>query len=84
MLDRRNDPLYLFPDRDFRDTMPHGVTLPTLVGQPAALAQFEDLIGPFRPEPKPRRRPGWGVVVTCSSLAAAAGYVAGLFAAAIL
>lgn len=79
-----NEPTYLFKDRAFRDTMPHGVTLPTLVGQPAALAQFEDLIGPFRPEPKPRRRYSRAALVTCSLLALALGYLAGLAASAIL
>lgn len=79
-----NEPTYLFRDRAFRDTMPHGVQLPTLVGQPAALAQFEDLVGPFRPEPKPRRCPTWATVVTCSALALALGYLAGLAASVIL
>jgi hypothetical protein len=81
----KDNDLYLFQDRAFHDTLPHGVELPTLVGQPASLSgALEDIIGPFRPQPKPRRRPGWSVVLTFSLLALALGYLAGLAAASFL
>ena len=67
-------------------TLPHGVALPTLIGQPASLAaQFDDLLAVGRPAPEPRRlRPTWTGTVTAFLLGGAAGYLGGLFAVVIL
>jgi len=80
--DRRHEDLYLFQDRTFRDTLPHGVTLPTLVGQPASLAaSVDELIGPFRPVPKQGKQPSWVTVITAVVLALAVGFTVGMLTA---